>query len=103
VFDVLDLPTKRSKSNPVNSQKRNDFEGKEVIGWELGTEFATTPSRRREGHNSQVAAGEQVGGCMAHSQFARRPKFVHKFRTKACGISVSAGLRVAQDPKRVKT
>jgi hypothetical protein len=42
VFDALDLPTKRSKSNSVNSRNRNDLERSWGIGWVFGTEFATT-------------------------------------------------------------
>ena len=35
-FDALDLPTKRSKSNSVNSRDRNDLERSWGIGWEAG-------------------------------------------------------------------
>ena len=39
LFEAPELAAKRSESNSVNSQNRNDLEGNRVIGWVSGTIF----------------------------------------------------------------
>ena len=69
------LRIRRAKQNSVNSQNRNDLEGNELIGWVLGTEFATgwVMPRDREiltsdcaGFEIQASAAEQTSEICRH-------------------------------------